>query len=96
MTSRRPLVKVGRIRALFRYFKDRDASILGKLFVLAAAFYVVWPADLIPDVPFIGWLDDIGVMGIATAWLSRVIGRYREAAPSGGAAETGKSPVLRT
>jgi uncharacterized membrane protein YkvA (DUF1232 family) len=69
---------VGRLRALGRFFKDRDASILGKLFVLAAVFYVVWPADLIPDVPVIGWLDDIGVMGLATAYLSRVIGRYRE------------------
>ena len=95
MSSRRPLVKVGRIRALLRYFRDRDASILGKLFVLAAAFYVVWPADLIPDVPVIGWLDDIGVMGLATAWLSRVIGRYREVPPPD-AADRGKAPVLRT
>jgi uncharacterized membrane protein YkvA (DUF1232 family) len=78
-------MKVGRLRALARFFKDRDASILGKLFVLAAVFYVVWPADLIPDVPIIGWLDDIGVMGLATAYLSRVIGRYR-------LSETGRTP----
>ena len=81
-------MKVGRLRALGRFFKDRDASILGKLFVLAAVFYVVWPADLIPDVPIIGWLDDIGVMGLATAYLSRVIGRYRVETP-------GESPALR-
>ena len=73
--------KVGRLRALLRFFKDRDASILGKLFVLAAVFYVVWPADLIPDVPVIGWLDDIGVMGLATAYLARVISRYRGETP---------------
>lgn len=72
---------VGRARALVRFFKDRDASIFGKLFVLAAVFYVVWPADLIPDVPVIGWLDDIGVMGLATAYLARVIGRYRTETP---------------
>jgi uncharacterized membrane protein YkvA (DUF1232 family) len=69
--------RIGRVRALGRFFKDRDASLLGKLFVLAAVFYVVWPADLIPDVPIVGWLDDIGVMGLATAYLSRVIARYR-------------------
>lgn len=73
----RPVASVGRLRALARFFKDRNASIFGKLFVLAAVFYVVWPADLIPDVPVIGWLDDIGVMGLATAYLTRVIARYR-------------------
>jgi uncharacterized membrane protein YkvA (DUF1232 family) len=87
------MVKIGRIRALFRYFKDRDASIFGKLFVFAAAFYVAWPADLIPDVPVIGWLDDLGVMGIATAWLSRVLRRYREV-PS--AESAGETSALRT
>lgn len=82
-------MKVGRIRALGRFFKDRDASLLGKLFVLAAVFYVVWPADLIPDVPVIGWLDDIGVMGLATAYLARVIARYR-------VGPAGETPALPT
>jgi uncharacterized membrane protein YkvA (DUF1232 family) len=75
--KRRSIPSVGRLRALVLYFKDGKASIFGKLFVLAAVFYVVWPADLIPDVPVIGWLDDLGVMGIATAFLSRVIAKYR-------------------
>ena len=79
---------VGRARALVRFFKDGNASIFGKLFVLAAVFYVVWPADLIPDVPVIGWLDDIGVMGLATAYLSRVIGKYRRET-----GETGELPA---
>ena len=25
----------------------------------------------------IGWLDDMGVMGLATLWLGRVVARYR-------------------
>lgn len=86
--------RIGRARALVRYFKDREASIFGKLFVVAAVFYVVWPADLIPDVPVIGWLDDLGVMGIATAFLSRVIGRYREPRPAN--VIEGETPALRT
>jgi uncharacterized membrane protein YkvA (DUF1232 family) len=75
--SKRP--KIGRLRALGRYFKDPNASILGKGVVLLAAAYVIFPYDLIPDVPIIGWLDDIGVMGMATAWLSSRLGKYREA-----------------
>jgi uncharacterized membrane protein YkvA (DUF1232 family) len=77
------LAKIGRARAIVRYFRDREASLLGKLFVFAALVYVVMPADLIPDVlPVIGWLDDIGVMGLAVAWMWRVVGRYRDASLS--------------
>ncbi len=77
--KRRPTI--GRARALVRYFRDPSASLFGKLFVLAAVVYVVCPIDLIPDVPIVGWLDDLGVASLAAAWLSRVIGRYREAPP---------------
>ncbi len=74
------LARIGRVRALVRYFRDREASILGKLFVLAAAVYVISPVDLIPDAfPVIGWLDDMGVMSLAVAWMWKVVGRYREA-----------------
>ena len=73
------LVKIGRTRALYRYFRDPAASIVGKLFVLAAVVYVISPLDLIPDaIPVIGWLDDIGVMSLAVACMWRVVGRYRE------------------
>jgi uncharacterized membrane protein YkvA (DUF1232 family) len=69
--------RLGRLAALVRYFRDPSASMFGKLFVLAAALYVVWPMDLIPDVPLIGWLDDLGVAGVAMAFLAKVAGRYR-------------------
>ena len=74
-TSRR--VKIGWLRALVRYYRDPSASILGKLIIFAALVYAVVPVDLIPDVPVIGWLDDLGVMGLASAWLARVVARYR-------------------
>ena len=70
--------KIGRARALVRYFRDPAASAFGKLFVLAAVIYVVSPVDLIPDVPIVGWLDDMGVMSLAVAWMWKVVGRYRE------------------
>jgi uncharacterized membrane protein YkvA (DUF1232 family) len=72
------LAKIGRARALVRYFRDREASVVGKLFVLAAVIYVISPVDLIPDVPIVGWLDDMGVMSLAVAWMWKVVGRYRE------------------
>jgi uncharacterized membrane protein YkvA (DUF1232 family) len=71
-------VRIGHLRALGRFFRDPQASLAGKIFVLLAVVYVVSPLDLIPDViPVIGWLDDIGVIGVALAYLSRVLDRYR-------------------
>lgn len=88
------LEKVGRARALVRYFRDREASILGKLFVLAAVLYVISPVDLLPDVPIIGWLDDMGVMGLAVAWMWKIVGPYREAPQlSDGSGETSRAPL---
>ena len=67
---------------MVRYFRDREASVLGKLFVLAALVYVVSPVDLIPDaIPIVGWLDDVGVMSLAVAWMWRIVGRCREVPP---------------
>lgn len=79
MASRPRRVRIGRARALVPYFRDPSASVLGKLFVLATVAYVIWPVDLIPDVPIVGWLDDLGFATLATAWLARVVGRYRNA-----------------
>jgi len=75
MSRTRP--KIGWFRALGRYYRDPSASVLGKLVIFAAVIYAIVPIDLIPDVPIIGWLDDLGVMGLATAWLGRVVARYR-------------------
>jgi uncharacterized membrane protein YkvA (DUF1232 family) len=71
--------RIGRARALVRYFRDPSASVLGKLFVLATVVYVICPVDLIPDVPVVGWLDDLGFASLAVAWLARVVGKYRDA-----------------
>jgi uncharacterized membrane protein YkvA (DUF1232 family) len=85
--SSSPRPRLGWFAALARYYKDPSASILGKLVALLAVVYVIVPVDLVPDVPVVGWLDDIGVMGLATAWLARVVARYRaseeEALPEG-------------
>jgi uncharacterized membrane protein YkvA (DUF1232 family) len=81
MAFQRPsLKKIGRARAFVRYFRDPQASVLGKLFVLAVVAYVICPVDLIPDVvPVVGWLDDLGFASLAMAWVWKVVGRYRDA-----------------
>jgi uncharacterized membrane protein YkvA (DUF1232 family) len=75
MSRSRPAI--GWFRGVALYYRDPSASVLGKLVMLFALVYVVLPVDLIPDVPIIGWLDDLGVMGLATLWLTRVAARYR-------------------
>ena len=70
---------LGDMAPLWRFFKDSEASLWGKAFVLATVAYVIMPADAIPDIaPVLGWLDDLGVMVLAFAYLSRVLGKYRE------------------
>jgi uncharacterized membrane protein YkvA (DUF1232 family) len=88
--------RVSWFRALRRYYKDPSASVFGKLVVFVALIYVVVPIDLIPDVPIVGWLDDIGVMGLATTWLWRVVARYRQIADPSALALDAKSSTLRS
>lgn len=79
MTRPNERARVGRFRAYVRYFRDPDASWFGKVLVLAALAYVALPVDLIPDVPIVGWLDDLGVMSFAVAWTWRKVGPYMTA-----------------
>jgi uncharacterized membrane protein YkvA (DUF1232 family) len=90
--QQRAAVSVGYAKALVRYFRDGEASLFGKLFVVLSVAYVVMPLDAIPDfVPVVGWLDDVGVGAIALAFLGSVLGKYRA-----GSADVldGAAPIL--
>jgi len=52
----------------------------GEIAILVGAIiYVISPIDAIPDfIPFIGWADDIGVVGLALKQLADVITRYTQ------------------
>jgi len=45
--------------------------------VVGAVAYLLMPIDLIPDlVPVLGWLDDVGAIGAALAFLARDVSNH--------------------
>lgn len=71
---------VARLRMLPRYLRDRRVSGIKKTLIALIALYIVSPLDLVPEIvlPFIGWLDDLGLLGAASLWLYRELGEYEE------------------
>lgn len=50
-----------------------------KIATIVAVLYLLWPADLMPDVvPVLGWLDDIGITAVALWWLNHVASTYKQ------------------
>ncbi len=70
--------RAGNLAGAWRFFRDPNASLLGKAFVVLAIVYVISPIDLIPDVaPVIGWIDDLIVLIVAMTYLFRRAQKYR-------------------
>jgi uncharacterized membrane protein YkvA (DUF1232 family) len=68
---------VVRLKHLPGYLTDPSVSVLKKLALVLGVVYILSPVDAIPDViPVVGWLDDIGVMGLLVSWLLRELDRY--------------------
>ena len=64
-------------KGIWRFLTDPAADWKPKVLALIAVAYLLWPIDLLPDLaPFIGWLDDLGFVGIATAYLLKASGEY--------------------
>jgi uncharacterized membrane protein YkvA (DUF1232 family) len=71
------LGSIMRLRHLPAYLKDPSISLLKKVAIAAALLYVISPADALPDViPIVGWLDDMGVLGILITSLMRELDGY--------------------
>lgn len=52
---------------------------IDKGIIIGAIIYVVSPIDAVPDfIPFIGWLDDIAIVGIAMNKLSSLVSKYKK------------------
>ncbi len=78
---------------LYRWFKDPSISSVRKLTAVAAVAYLLMPVDLVPDViPLIGWLDDLGVLTAAGAFISREVRRHSGAAHGAAPSPSGRGP----
>ena len=68
---------INRAKATWRFFRDPRGSLFVKLLFLASVAYIVFPADVIPDlIPVLGWLDDLGVAAMASAFLWSAVSPY--------------------
>jgi uncharacterized membrane protein YkvA (DUF1232 family) len=59
------------------YFRSSSVPAWRKWVGFAAVLYVLSPVDLIPDaLPVLGWLDDVGVLGLALTFVTRDVTRF--------------------
>ena len=57
-------------KGIWRFLKDGKSDWKPKAIAIVAIGYLLWPIDLVPDfAPLIGWLDDVGFIGLATWYL---------------------------
>ncbi|MEO8232992.1 MAG: YkvA family protein [Ignavibacteriota bacterium] len=65
------------IMALYSYMKDPFVSWHRKAIVVMGLVYFISPIDAIPDIaPFIGYLDDLGVVAAVVKFLGRELIPY--------------------
>ncbi len=68
-----------RPRAFVRFVRDREAPLLPRIVAVLAVLYVLSPVDAIPDaLPLLGWLDDVGVVALVLAWVTREVARHAD------------------
>jgi uncharacterized membrane protein YkvA (DUF1232 family) len=65
------------IKALSNYLFDKDVKWYRKSVVAAALIYFITPIDSIPDFsPFVGLLDDLGVIAAVVKYMGNELKRY--------------------
>lgn len=68
-------------RRVWRFYRDPKTAWGPKLGLFLAIAYLIMPIDLVPDLmPLVGWLDDVGAVGLALGWLERTL-RKAESLP---------------
>jgi uncharacterized membrane protein YkvA (DUF1232 family) len=55
-----------------KYVRSRSVARWKKMLGVFSVVYTILPVDFIPDVlPMVGWLDDIGFLAVAFAFIAR-------------------------
>jgi uncharacterized membrane protein YkvA (DUF1232 family) len=68
---------LGKLRQLPSYLTDPSVSLLKKLAIVLGALYIISPVDAVSDfLPIIGWMDDIGLLGLMYLFMSSELSRY--------------------
>ena len=62
---------LARLQRVLFFLRDPRVAKLPRFAVLAAAAYLLWPVDLLPELalPIVGWLDDATLVWMALRWL---------------------------
>ncbi len=69
---------------IWAYVRDSGTNWKPKALAILAVLYLLWPLDLVPDIaPLLGWLDDIGLVGIAGWYLNHATAKYLDAKAKG-------------
>lgn len=62
---------------IYLFLTDGSSDWKPKVLLALAVLYLIWPADLAPDlIPFLGWLDDLGVGALAVWYVSHTAAKY--------------------
>jgi uncharacterized membrane protein YkvA (DUF1232 family) len=76
---KQPLRLIPHWRNIWRFIRDPKSDWKPKALVVLAMLYLLWPLDLAPDlIPVFGWLDDIGLNGLAAWYLVHATNTYLE------------------
>ncbi|HEY8552648.1 MAG TPA: hypothetical protein VIL40_04270 [Thermaerobacter sp.] len=75
--ERRPRPRWREWLEVIRFLRDPRAGAGPRLVVLLAALYLLWPADLLPGLPPLSWLDDATAVWIAYGLLRHQLERAR-------------------
>jgi uncharacterized membrane protein YkvA (DUF1232 family) len=75
---RKDMKKLPNLNTIYRYLTDKETNWKPKALTAFALLYVLWPADLVPDIPIFGWLDDAGMIFLAGLYLSHKAKTYQK------------------
>lgn len=65
-----------------RYVRSPGVARWKKLLGVLSVAYAILPFDLIPDViPVLGWLDDLGFLAVAFAFIAHDMARHAKQVP---------------